>query len=470
MTNQDSHDALTAVLAILADAAAVFGGAMLSVWIRFESGWIPRPYAISNDFWHDYTIASFCAVAIYICAFQLVKLYSRPQYGHFSGKIPRLVRASLIGGAGTLMASALLKNVIPYSNAVVLIAMGVVTFLLLLERYAMFKFEIVMASHAKPCHKALVIGANRDAADFISAVSREPRQRTQVVAVISTDGTPPCESIPPELLKGGMDQLESAVRDGGVDMCVLAAHDLSHDQTVDLVVFCEQHLIRFNIIPDLFRMMTNRMELQMIGQVPIVGIGRWPLDEVWNRIAKRILDIFVGVVGLVVSVPVILVSAIFIKRESPGPLFYSQDRCGRGGRVFRIYKLRTMKVDAESGDKPGWTRHDDPRRTKCGEFLRKWNLDELPQFWNVVKGEMSVVGPRPERPYYVERFTPGIAHYMWRHVSKPGLTGWAQVNGLRGDTSISDRVKYDLYYLENWSIAFDVKIILRTFLSHRNAC
>jgi lipopolysaccharide/colanic/teichoic acid biosynthesis glycosyltransferase len=129
-----------------------------------------------------------------------------------------------------------------------------------------------------------------------------------------------------------------------------------------------------------------------------------------------------------------------------------------------------MRTDAEKEDQPGWTVDDDPRRTRSGAFLRKWNIDELPQFWNVFKGEMSLVGPRPERPYFVEQFTPGIEHYMWRHVSKPGLTGWAQVNGFRGDTSISERVKYDLYYLENWSLAFDFKILVRTLFTYRNAC
>ena len=212
------------------------------------------------------------------------------------------------------------------------------------------------------------------------------------------------------------------------------------------------------------------MDFQMIGSVPIVGVGRWPLDQVWNRMLKRIVDIIGGFVGMVISVPFILVSAIVIKCESKGPIFYAQERCGRRGKTFRIYKLRTMRTDAEKGDHPGWTVDDDPRRTRSGAFLRKWNIDELPQFWNVFKGEMSLVGPRPERPYFVEQFTPGIEHYMWRHVSKPGLTGWAQVNGFRGDTSISERVKYDLYYLENWSLAFDFKILVRTLFTYRNAC
>jgi len=144
-------------------------------------------------------------------------------------------------------------------------------------------------------------------------------------------------------------------------------------------------------------------------------------------------------------------------------------RCGEGGREFTIYKLRTMTEDAEDDTGPIWALPDDPRRTQIGAFLRRHNLDELPQFWNVLKGDMSLVGPRPERPHFVEQFKEDISRYMWRHASKPGMTGWAQVNGLRGNTSISERIKYDLYYLENWSLAFDFKIIVRTFFSRENA-
>jgi lipopolysaccharide/colanic/teichoic acid biosynthesis glycosyltransferase len=146
-----------------------------------------------------------------------------------------------------------------------------------------------------------------------------------------------------------------------------------------------------------------------------------------------------------------------------------QERCGRQGRIFKLYKLRTMRVDAEKETGPVFTAAADTRRTRVGGFLRKYNLDELPQLWNVLKGDMSLVGPRPERPHFVEKFKEDISRYMWRHVSKPGLTGWAQVNGLRGDTSIEERIKYDLDYLENWSLSFDFKVLARTLFAYENA-
>ena len=473
MRDRDSHDAVTTVLAVLADSAAIWLGQMAAVWIRFDSGWIPLRFTREIGLYPRYAAACALTLVIYLAVFQLLKLYTRPQDGTFSGKVPRLVRACLFGCAGVLVCSGLLKNDFNYSfvsNAAILVSFATVTLLVLAERALMFRLEFAFARLVPPCHRALVLGANEDALLFLRAVERDPRLRTRIVAVVPVGGEKRSPDIPADLVKGDSAHLEEIVREDSIDMLVLASHVLSHAETVALVVFCEQHLVRFSMIPDLFRMMTSKMDFQMIGSVPVVGVGRWPLDQVWNRMLKRVVDIVGGLVGLLLSVPFILVSAIVIKRESKGPVFYAQERCGRRGKTFRIYKLRTMRQDAESGDKPGWTVGDDPRRTRSGAFLRKWNIDELPQFWNVLKGEMSLVGPRPERPYFVEQFTPGIEHYMWRHVSKPGLTGWAQVNGFRGDTSISERVKYDLYYLENWSLAFDFKILVRTLFTYRNAC
>lgn len=471
MRNHDSQDAFATLLALLADSAAIWLAQMLAVWIRFSSGWIHQPYEQEPGIFQKYAIAALFSLVIYLSIFQMLKLYSRPQEGKFTAKIPRLVRANLFSCLGVLVVCALLKNVIPFSNTAILISFCTVTVLVLVERAILFQVEIAMARRMAPYHRALILGANKEAAQFIRAVRNEPRFRTRIDAVLlSANGEVPDADIPRELLCGDAVDFPKIVADRKIDFLVLASHDITHAQTVDLAVFCEQHLIRFSLIPDIYGMMTSKMTFQMVGSVPLVGIGDWPLDKVWNRILKRALDIFGAIVGLLLSAPFVLVFAICIKRESPGPVFYKQQRCGRMGKTFDIYKLRTMKPDAEKGNKPGWTVGDDPRRTKIGGFLRRRNIDELPQFWNVLRGDMSLVGPRPERPYYVERFTPGIEHYMWRHVSKPGLTGWAQVNGYRGDTSISERVKFDLYYLENWSLAFDFKILVRTLFTYKNAC
>ena len=232
---------------------------------------------------------------------------------------------------------------------------------------------------------------------------------------------------------------------------------------------CERRLADFHMVPDMFSLLTSRVDVQTLDGIPLLGVSRWPLDFFWNRAVKRLADLAGSLVGLLLFAPVMALAALAIRLTSPGPVFYMQERCGEKGQVFRIWKLRTMKVDAESESGPVWTVENDPRRTRVGGFLRRWNIDELPQFWNVLAGDMSLVGPRPERPHFVEQFKEDIQRYMQRHAHKPGMTGWAQVNGLRGNTSIHDRIKYDLFYLENWSLALDFKIILRTLVSTRNA-
>jgi exopolysaccharide biosynthesis polyprenyl glycosylphosphotransferase len=175
------------------------------------------------------------------------------------------------------------------------------------------------------------------------------------------------------------------------------------------------------------------------------------------------MDMVVSAIGLVIVSPLVFITAILIKLESPGPAFYVQERMGLDAKPFKMIKLRSMREDAEANG-PGWTVENDPRRTKLGTFIRKTNVDELPQLINILIGDMSLVGPRPERPVYVDQFRRTIPRYMERHKEKAGLTGWAQVNGLRGDTSISDRTKYDLWYIENWSLLLDIKILIRTAL------
>ena len=174
--------------------------------------------------------------------------------------------------------------------------------------------------------------------------------------------------------------------------------------------------------------------------------------------------------GLVLGAPFILLFGALVWLESPGPILYSQRRLGRRGLVFNIYKIRSMRIDAEKDNEPGWTTKDDPRRLKIGGLLRRWNLDELPQFWNVLKGDMSLVGPRPERPELIRNFRDEIPHYNARHNVKPGITGWAQVKGHRGDTDLAERISCDLYYLENWNVFFDFQIMAMTFLNNRSAC
>jgi Undecaprenyl-phosphate glucose phosphotransferase len=223
-----------------------------------------------------------------------------------------------------------------------------------------------------------------------------------------------------------------------------------------------QRTVDVKVVPDLFNYVTLRGGLEEFGGLPIISLQGAPLEG-WNRIAKRLFDVLFAGVALTLLSPVMALLALAVKLTSRGPVFFAQERMGMDGHLFKMVKFRTMRVDAEA-EGAKFATAGDPRRTPIGRFLRAASLDELPQFWNVLVGDMSLVGPRPERPVFIEEFKKQIPRYHLRHMVKSGLTGWAQVNGLRGDTSIKERIDYDLYYIENWSLLFDLKIVMRTAL------
>jgi exopolysaccharide biosynthesis polyprenyl glycosylphosphotransferase len=245
--------------------------------------------------------------------------------------------------------------------------------------------------------------------------------------------------------------------------------DLPREQMIDLANLCERELIEFKMAPSVFRIFVSGLSLETIAGMPVLGISELPLDNTVNVLAKRCMDIIGALIGLTISAPLIAIFGALVWLESPGPIFYRQRRWGMNGAPFRIIKLRSMKLDAEKDKGAQWCTADDPRRLRIGAFMRKWNIDEVPQFWNVLKGEMSLVGPRPERPELIASFKHNIPHYNARHHAKPGMTGWAQIKGLRGDTDLAERIKCDLWYLENWSLMLDLQIMLLTFFKRDNA-
>jgi len=268
---------------------------------------------------------------------------------------------------------------------------------------------------------------------------------------------------------GPLDRLEEIVSEQEVTLLILDARIVPPSELREIVAICSRRGVRFRMIPDAFDMLTQSLTTRMVAGIALMGPGAVPLDFLFNRVRKRCVDIVGALVGLLISVPIVAVLGILIQMESPGPIFYRQWRLGLHGTIFEMIKLRSMKLDAEAGTGPRWTTKNDPRRLRIGAFMRSWNLDELPQFWNVLKGDMSLVGPRPERPELAAKFTYDIRHYNLRHNCKPGMTSWAAINGWRGNTSLTHRLQYDLYYLENWSLSFDFRILFRTLLPPKNA-
>jgi exopolysaccharide biosynthesis polyprenyl glycosylphosphotransferase len=232
--------------------------------------------------------------------------------------------------------------------------------------------------------------------------------------------------------------------------------------TAEFLLSLQHQAVQIRLLPDIFSLLTVSLTLHTLDGIPLLTLQDPPLRYWYNRFLKRLLDIGGSLIGLILLSPFFILISLGIKATSPGPIFYQQERISLDGQVFWIYKFRTMRLDAETSETPGWTTPEDPRRTPLGIHLRRWNLDEIPQLWNVLKGDMSLVGPRPERPYYVQQFSQEIPKYLDRHLVKTGLTGWAQIHGLRGDTSIQRRTQYDLYYVQNWSLILDLRIILST--------
>jgi Undecaprenyl-phosphate glucose phosphotransferase len=260
---------------------------------------------------------------------------------------------------------------------------------------------------------------------------------------------------------GTLGEAQDIIRREGVDHLYVALPLEEHVKMLGLVEATNREGVDIHVVPDLLQFIALRARLENLDGVPIISLNDVPLRG-FNSLLKRGIDVAISGLALTGLAPFFGLIALIIKRSSTGPVFYKQERMGLDGKAFNVYKFRSMSVGAEDETGPIWARDDDPRATKVGKWLRRFDFDELPQLWNVLRGDMSIVGPRPERPYFVEQFRHRIPQYMLRHKVKAGITGWAQVNGWRGNTSLEKRIEYDLYYIENWSVALDLKIMWLT--------
>ena len=312
--------------------------------------------------------------------------------------------------------------------------------------------------------RLLIVGAGSTGRLILDKIRRSPQLGFDVVGFVQHD--PSIDTLPAELdgvpVLGMSTQLGEIVEANAIDEIIVALSGTPHEEILNLVYAVTQLPVAIRVYPDSFRLLTNdSLSITDLNGLPTVSVRSIGLRRI-DRIIKRVVDIVVSSVVLVLLAPLMLALSVVVKLTSPGPVFFVQERVGQDGRAFQLLKFRSMPVNAEAESGPVWTRYDDVRPTRLGRIMRRYSLDELPQFVNVLLGEMSVVGPRPERPYFVEQFRHVIPAYMARHHEKSGVTGWAQVNGLRGDTSIEERTRYDLYYVENWSVLFDLKIMVKT--------
>jgi exopolysaccharide biosynthesis polyprenyl glycosylphosphotransferase len=269
---------------------------------------------------------------------------------------------------------------------------------------------------------------------------------------------------------GAVHELGAIVREHAINLAILTESDsIQREGVLALAMECEKEHVQFKMVPHFFEILITGLRSENVAGVQLLGVDALPLSGFRNQMIKRFVDIVGSIVGLMIALPLIVIFGTLIYLESPGPILYKQLRQGRSGRLFYIIKLRSMHMNAEEGGKVRWAQKDDTRRLQIGAFMRKWNIDEVPQFWNVLRGQMSLVGPRPERPELIARFKSKIAHYQSRHMCQPGITGWAQINGWRGNTDLDERIRHDIWYLENWSIWLDFRIMIQTLIRNKNA-
>ncbi|WP_058301451.1 undecaprenyl-phosphate glucose phosphotransferase [Gorillibacterium timonense] len=319
----------------------------------------------------------------------------------------------------------------------------------------------------------LILGAGSLGRRFYKNLQQQPELGFEVVGFLDdfvTEHEAPYADY--KSILGKTTELEAMLERYPIDEVVIALPLNAYAKYGTLINVCEKAGVRTMIIPDFFNYLPARPSFDNFAGIPLINVRDIPLDNLNNRILKRVFDLLFSVVAILITSPVMLAIAIGIKLTSSGPVIFKQERVGFNRRTFPMYKFRSMRVSEQKTADQQWTVENDPRRTGFGSFLRRTSLDELPQFFNVLFGHMSVVGPRPERPHFVEQFKEEVPKYMVKHHVRPGMTGWAQSNGLRGDTSIPDRISYDIYYLENWSFLFDLRIIVQTLwkgLVNKNA-
>jgi len=462
---RSGHSRRMVAATILVDAAMIVLSFIVAYFFRFL-GVLPTDLGIPplSDYWH----ALLGIIPVYLWLFREAGLYQPSRHMRRIEEI-FLVIKMVTYAVILLMALTFFYRQFSYSRLYLVFIWFFSCIFISVGRYVLIQWGYWRRLRKKDMIEVLIIGFNRNTRALIEWAKQNPHYGQTPVGILATkveDIGKHVEDIP---VLGLTEHWETFIQKLQPNQVVLLDESLSREKVTDLVATCEDAFIDFKMGADIHGLIASNVGVEYVSHIPLLGFRLLPLDDPWNRSLKRIFDVLAAGILAALFLPIGLAVAILIKLEGKGPVFYFQERVGRDGNVFRLIKFRTMKVDAEKETGPVWTSPEDNRRTRSGEFLRRWNLDEFPQLLNVLSGDMSLVGPRPERPHFVDKFRENVPRYMARHKVKSGLTGWAQVHGLRGDTSIEERIKYDLYYMENWSLLLDIEILVMTLFAFKNA-
>lgn len=450
--NQDQF----VVLQYLADGLSIGLGLMLAYWLRFLD---PRAVVAANyveQFWWCFAV---WMLSVQLCGCVL----PQPRVISFN-RARRLLQASALALLLVAVRNYFVRTA-DVSRWLYPLSFVTVCSALIAGRGALQLFISRFVLPRGGRTRVLIVGLGPVGLRFAARCKMQPELGFELVGFVSLNEGSVGRRIGGIPVLGTKDDLRRLIRDNGVEDVYVTQTDIPQDTFFGLFLDSERETARVHFVPSLVEMVRSSIHYNEVAGIPVYSMRETPLQGP-NAAFKRGFDIVCASLGLLVLSPLFLLITILVKRTSPGPVMYKQTRLGLDGREFKIYKFRTMRVDAEKNG-PGWGGQDDPRATRFGKWMRRCNIDELPQLWNVIRGDMSLVGPRPERPYYVDRFRELFPRYMSRHAVKTGMTGWAQVHGLRGETSIQQRLRYDLYYIENWSLWLDIKILMLTFFAKK---
>ena len=459
------NDYRLSIILALGDMLIINISLIISYLVRFHAGLFPVVYGIPEMSNYFKLLPMLTILLLFLMRSE--KLYSIRGRLSIVDEFFTIVKVSSMGVL-LFMAGTFLYREFSYSRGMLFILWVFLILLLGTWRFIVNRIRFSIRKRNGKDRNLLIIGEGNIIERLISHIAFDPHwdYRIKGVLSVSGNGKKTINNIP---VLGQLTDLPGVLEANNIEAVILTEIDMPRAIVMNIIMECEKRMVEFRLVADLLGMVTSQVDMRTIDGIPLLGLKESPLSEGYNRVIKRASDVILSAVGLAVLSPLLFLKAFLVKISSPGPVFYLQKRVGEDGGHFTIFKFRTMVDNAEKGVGRIWALEEDPRRTRIGAFLRSKNLDELPQLINVFRGEMSLVGPRPERPHFVGKFKENIPRYMARHKIKSGLTGWAQVNGLRGNTSIEERTKYDLYYIENWSLAFDLKIMFMSLFALKNA-
>jgi len=446
-------DLFFAFILIPLDIAMIIASFVLAYYLRIGLETAP---SFNNIGLEEYLRYSFYLIPFWILLLSLNGLYSIKPLTSFYHETYRIFSASSTAML-ILIVQIFLLHTSFFSRLVLIFTWIISIFMISLGRLLIKMIKRYFFNLGIGRTRVLLIGNNETSQNINEHFINSYNNAFKMVGVLNTNGD--SENRFGLKIVGNFDEFDEKVKNLKVDEIVLTNTDIPKTKILKIIQFCTDRNIGFKYIPDSFSLMSINVSPNLIGTMPVMELRQASIDG-WGRILKRVFDLLFSSILLVILSPIFLIIAILVKLTSEGPIFYKQGRVGRDENIFFCHKFRSMTENAEKKQK--WTTKDDPYVTPLGKFLRKSNLDEIPQFWDILIGNMSFVGPRPEQPEFVEKFEQEIPDYFRRHKVKSGLTGWAQVNGLKGDTSIRERVRYDMYYIENWSLWFDFRIIAKT--------